>query len=380
MKSDLNDQGPATAPGAVPGPEIMNRAAEWKARVDAGLTPREDGELRAWLAADPRHEAALARFDLVWDRFDRPFHAGATGELLHELDVRAKYRRRRVASAVASIAVLCVLGMAWRWGGVTGLIHRGENRLKSAGATVLRLQEQRTLADGSVVELKEDAEIVTDFTPALRRVTLTRGEALFQVTKDPKRPFIVTAGEVEVRAVGTMFAVEKKPAGVEVLVTEGRVAVNQAPAAPLLEAAPDQGMAIAPELLATLDAGNGVMVDVSRPDVPPQVTAILPAEITERLAWRAPRVEFTRTRLSDAIAVLNGYSAGRRSAGQRSIQFVIDDSAIGSVRLSGLFRVDNIDAFVGLLKTFGIEAEFRGDSEILLRKSRTSAKSNRDPI
>jgi ferric-dicitrate binding protein FerR (iron transport regulator) len=91
-------------------------------------------------------------------------------------------------------------------------------------------------------------------------------------------------------------------------------------------------------------------------------------------------VEFTRTRLSDAIAVLNGYSAGRRSAGQRSIQFVIDDSAIGSVRLSGLFRVDNIDAFVGLLKTFGIEAEFRGDSEILLRKSRTSAKSNRDPI
>jgi transmembrane sensor len=379
MKSDLNDQqAQSAASGDVPGAEIMHRAAEWKTRVDAGLTPQEDAELRAWLAADPQHESALARFDLVWDRFDRPFHAGATSDLLHELDVRAKFRRRRAASAVAGVALLCVVGIAWHLGGPARILHSAENRLKSAGATVLRLQEQRILADGSVVELKEDAEIATDFTPSFRRVTLVRGEALFQVTKDPKRPFIVSAGGVEVRAVGTMFAVEKKPAGIEVLVTEGRVAVNQT--TPLTEAVAAQGMSVAPELLATLDAGNGVMVDVSRPDVPPQVTAIQPEELTERLAWRAPRVEFTRTRLSDAIAVLNGYSAGRRSAGERSIQFFIDDQSIAGVRLSGLYRVDNTEAFISLLKTFGIEAEFRGDSEILLRKSRTSAKSNRDPI
>lgn len=356
----------------------MHRAAEWKARVDAGLTPREDGDLRAWLAADPRHEAALARYDLVWDRFDRPFHTGATGELLHELDVRAKFRRRRAASAVAGIALLGVLGVAWHFGGPAKLLHSAENRLKSAGATVLRLQEQRTLADGSVVELKEDAEIATDFSPGFRRITLLRGEALFQVTKDPKRPFIVTANGVEVRAVGTMFAVEKKSSGVEVLVTEGRVAVNQT--APLTEAAVAQGMAVAPELLATLDAGNGVVVDMSRSDSPPQVTAIQPAELTDHLAWRAPRVEFTRTRLSDAIAVLNGYSAGRRSAGERSIQFVIDDSSIAGVRLSGLYRVDNTEAFISLLKNFGIEAEARGDNEILLRKAGSPAKTNRDPI
>lgn len=378
MKSDLNEQARSAASGDAPRAEIMHRAAEWKARVDAGLSPREDEELRAWLAADPQHEAALARFDLVWDRFDRPFHTGATGELLHELDVRAKFRRRRAASAVAGIALLCVLGVAWHLGGPAKIIHNAEYRLKYAGATVLRLQEQRTLADGSVVELKEDAEIATDFTPGLRRVTLVRGEALFQVTKDPKRPFIVTAGGVEVRAVGTMFAVEKKPAGVEVLVTEGRVAVNQT--TPLTEAAAAQGMAVAPELLATLDAGNGVSVDVSRRDAPPQVTAIQPAELTERLAWRAPRVEFTRTRLSDAIAVLNGYSAGRRSAGERSIQFVIDDQDIAGVRLSGLYRVDNTEAFLSLLKNFGIEAEPRGESEILLRKARAPAKPNRDAI
>lgn len=378
MKSDLNDRARAAASGDAPGPEIMHRAAEWKARVDAGLSAPEDEELRAWLAADPRHEAALARFDLVWDRFDRPFRTGATGELLHELDVRAKFRRRRAASAVAGIALLGLLGVAWRLGGPVTIIHSAENRLKSAGATVLRLQEQQTLADGSVVELKEDAEISTDFTPGARRVTLLRGEALFQVTKDPKRPFIVTAGGVEVRAVGTMFAVEKKPAGVEVLVTEGRVAVNQT--SPLTAAAAAQGMAVVPELLATLDAGNGVMVDVSRPDVPPQVTALQPAELTEHLAWRAPRVEFTRTRLSDAIAVLNGYSAGRRSAGERSIQFFIDDPGIAGVRLSGLYRVDNTEAFISLLKNFGIEVEQRGDSEILLRKARSPAKPNRDPI
>jgi len=366
---------PKLAPAAGPGmggdsAAIRHAAAEWKSRADAGLSPREEADLAAWPGADSRHRAALARFDLVWEKFDRPFHAGATDELLKELDVRARRRRRRRAiSAVAGLMVLLAVGSVWHFAGQPEVVAT-----KPALATnaVLFLPERRTLPDGSVAELRNGAEIAVDFSPAFRRVALKRGEVHFQVTKDVKRPFIVSAGGVEARAVGTAFTVELRSAAVEVLVTEGRVSVNQAvPSAAASVAGQLQPESVS-EPLAVLDAGRSIVVDIaSQQATPPLVTDVDAADLKDRLSWRAPRVEFTRTSLAEAVAVLNGYAAGRRSAGERSVQFIIDDPALNDVRVSGLFRVDKTDAFVGLLKSgFGIDAEFRGDSEIVLRKAR----------
>jgi len=248
----------------------------------------------------------------------------------------------------------------------------GEAKPALATNAVLLLPERRTLPDGSVAELKPGAEITVEFTPEVRRVSLRRGEVHFQVTKDARHPFVVAAGGVEARAVGTAFTVELRAAAVEVLVTEGRVAVNQTSSLPAAESSPPDGQsAPVPVPLAVLDVGKSIVVDIVSRPVAPQITAVQPDELDERLAWRAPRVEFTRTSLGEAVAVLNGYAAGRRSTGQRSVQFIIGDPALNEVRVSGLFRVDKTDAFVGLLKNgFEIDAEFRGDSEIILRKAR----------
>ncbi len=54
-----------------------------------------------------------------------------------------------------------------------------------------------------------------------RRVTLLKGEAFFQVTPDPSRPFRVVAGDVETRVVGTSFNVRRDAEGVAVSVEEG---------------------------------------------------------------------------------------------------------------------------------------------------------------
>ena len=53
------------------------------------------------------------------------------------------------------------------------------------------------------------------------------GEAYFTVAKNPGRPFVVAAGGVGVRAVGTAFNVRLDSDAVEVLVTEGRVQVSR---------------------------------------------------------------------------------------------------------------------------------------------------------
>jgi transmembrane sensor len=350
---------------------IKRVAAAWKARADAGLNAREQAELQAWLEADTRHRAALARFDLVWDKFDRPFQAGATDELLRELGVRARRRRRRQRAAAASVLVLTLAAAVWGFSGRLGSRATMVAEHVSPTNAVLLLPERRTLPDGSVAELKPGARIRVDFSPEVRRVALLQGEVHFQVTKNPARPFIVAADGVEAQAVGTAFSVKLQPSAVEVLVTEGRVSVNQT-----RTMAPDSDGPVpavtpaAPAPLAVLDVGKRIVVDLAPQSAPARVTSVQPEELDECLAWRAPRVEFTRTSLAEAVTVLNGYFAGRRSLGQPSVQFIIADPALNDVRVSGLFRVDRTEAFVRLLKSgFGIEAERRDDDEILLRRA-----------
>src|SRR5688500_14994795 len=159
--------------------------------------------------------------------------ASAEDELLR--DVAGKVRRKRARRIAAGSALLLAVALG----------ALGTRLVKSPSATVagnpshpaatfdvaaavpiqstptttVSRPETRTLPDGSVVELNAGAELALEFNSALRRVTLVRGEAHFQVTKNPERPFVVRAGNAEVRAVGTAFAVQLGTGLVDVLVT-----------------------------------------------------------------------------------------------------------------------------------------------------------------
>src|SRR5262249_55442924 len=83
------------------------------------------------------------------------------------------------------------------------------------------------LADGSKLTLNTSSAIHADFTGRERRVTLVRGEAYFDVAKDPTRPFIVTARSRNVIAVGTAFDVRLQDRQVKVTLVEGKVRVER---------------------------------------------------------------------------------------------------------------------------------------------------------
>ena len=344
---------------------IHDRAAWWKARSDAGLSSDEERQLRDWLDADPRHRSAVARYESVWKKFDRPFQAGMAEQLAFELEKRARRQRTRSRTVVAAFALVSLLvagaqtrpGKAW-------LASLG-GTLSASGSAVVLVPERRQLPDGSVAELKPGAVFAVEFTGVLRRVVLSRGEAHFEVKPDSARPFAVVAGGVEARAVGTAFAVELRPEAVEVIVTHGRVEVDRSQAAEpsALAAGPDEKPRVA-----MLEVGHRIVVDRALPQShTAPVTALPPGELDERLAWRAPRVEFTSTTLVEAIAVLNAHAAKVASTDERPRRFVFADPKLGKERISGLFRIDRTDAFVKLLKHgFGIEAEPGGRNELVL--------------
>jgi len=231
-----------------------------------------------------------------------------------------------------------------------------------------------------VVELNDGAVIREAFTADERRVELLGGEAHFTVTKNPTRPFVVAAGGVEFRAVGTAFAVDLRNREVEVIVTEGRVAVATTAAATaniqhstsniqhptavseVGEARPEGSTGNSGELF--LNAGDRVVVDLmpAANEASKPVEAIDANALRARMAWRVPRLEFSGTRLEDAIPMINEYS---------KVKLVLADDALGDVRLSGILRADNIDALRELLaEVHGIRSEYREGGEIVLERKR----------
>ncbi len=346
---------PNDSPRPAPRRSAIEAAADWVARRDRGLSAAEQDDYLQWLASDPRHPALVARHEATLARLQRLAHWQPGGAADPNPDLFAPVaagRRRRFYPLLAAAAAVVVAGY---------LALRGP--VPPAGAPIadavpvqnfLRVNEKRALPDGSVVELKDGSRIDVEFAPELRRVRL-HGEAHFVVAKDAARPFVVEAGGIAVRAVGTAFNVRLEGGTVDVLVTEGRVQVETAG-----PATAEAGEAVpAPMVVA---ARQRTVVPREPAAVAPAVVTVTPEQVREALAWQAPRLQFFETPLSEAVAEFN-----RRNPPQR---IVLREADLGRVRIGGTFRVDNVEGFVRLLEvTLGIRSTPGGAGETVLERA-----------
>ena len=226
---------------------------------------------------------------------------------------------------------------------------------QSVTIAAIKLPGFKVLPDGTIAELRDGAEIAVRFSEAQRRVVLVSGETYFQVTKNPARPFIVVAGEVEVRAVGTAFSVQRGQSEVKVLVTEGNVVVDVAAKSPT-----STNSAGLQQVL--VRAGGGAIVQVSRQGEEAQIRPLANVDLRSNLAWRSPKLEFNGTPLAEVVALLNRHSR---------VQFVIDDPELARRKISGTFGEENTDAFLWFLETsFNIQPEGTGENVVALRSKR----------
>ena len=338
--------------------KVEFEAALWVVRLERGLTAAEQDEFLDWLGSDPRHGEALTQQKAGWTRLNlladwRPVHgAKPNRDLLAPAPSGAVSRWRRRAAwfipgALAAAAV--VLGV---------FLARTEKPSDATAMAIapgqIALIDRRTLEDGSVVELNRGAELRVNFSAGERHIELSRGEAHFQVAKDPRRPFTVRAGTVTVRAVGTAFNVQRRTASVDVVVTEGTVDVRTPkPAHP--------GEREAAEV-ARVEAGHRCVVSLA-PDAAPAVIAITPEDTTRLLAWQPTVLDFAEAPLSAIIAEFN-----RRNA---PFQISVDDPALADLPLSASLRSDNVEGFLRLLEGgFGLEVERFGNVISLHRPRR----------
>lgn len=326
--------------------EVALAASGWIVRSNRGLTAEEQDEYSAWLAADPRHGAWLAKRRRAWSEFDvltewRPEHSAEPNP-----DLLAAPRRRR-----RGLRVLFPLALAAAAGVTVALWVSPEPPVERnlPVAVVAPVYESLALDDGSVVELNGGAQIEVRFTADERRVRLVRGEAHFQVAKNSLRPFVVEAGGVAVRAVGTAFDVLLGGQAVEVLVTAGRVRVDPTAAAAAANSAPD--VAAGQRVVVALTGGRAAVV-----------TTVSADEIARRLAWQPRLLDFSATPLAEVAAEFN-----RRNR----TQLVLGDPALSAMPIVASFRSDNLEGFVRMLElSAGVSAERTGDTVVLRRAAR----------
>jgi transmembrane sensor len=190
------------------------------------------------------------------------------------------------------------------------------------------------LKDGSVVTLNTASEIAVSYTDAQRSVELIRGEALFDVAKNKARPFVVAAGDTNVRVVGTSFTVRHlETAPVQVLVREGIVEVFK-PAAGL---APVR--ITANDMAEAGGASTGQIVARAMPV----------AQVHRQMAWQSGQIAFEGETLAQAAAEFSRYSDTR---------IVVADPALAREEIAGLFKATDP---VGFAKTIAISLNARAD-------------------
>jgi transmembrane sensor len=348
---------------STPGPEswdanassaIAQRAAEWLVLRDRGFTPTQQEEFERWLEADERHHEAYAELEETWACFNRLCHQPPT--VLERFRVEAKpvARRRRFAWMATSLAAAAALALAFAsW---------SHSRASSPFYTTVAVTEvggmqKLILPDGSVVQLNTDTAVSVRFTAAERRVELQRGEAHFQVAKNPACPFIVSASGVAVRAVGTAFNVRMRPTAVDVLVTEGKVRVDDAAKGNSLLSANRGGE---PLLVAGQRTSVSLRATVATA-APVKIVPVASAEIGQALAWQSRRLEFVATPLVEIVAEFNRYNRHK---------LVIPDDRLAAQRFGGTFPANDFEEFVRVLESdFGVVVE-RGEHETKLRLKR----------
>lgn len=343
-------------------PSITRAAARWLARHDRGLTPREQQELTRWLDADERHAAAYGQMRSTWSSLDLARQAPDLAQMARELDEQTRARPLRrfpvwsPVLALAAAAALAVLVGVWQWR-VPTPAPATEGVVTAKYRVIPDTVQRVILDDGSVAELRgSDSAIETAFTPTERRVQLLRGEAFFEVAKNPDRPFVVAAGRITVRAVGTAFNVQLDAGDLAVVVTEGRVAVldeiEPTDGAPVRETAP---------LAPPLEAGQRARLTRETAAGAPllvKVDALTAGELDELLAWQATWLVFDGTPLEDTIEAFNRYG---------SHHLVVLDDSLRSRQLTGKFRADNVEGFLRLLElTMNVKVDRRDGREIVL--------------
>lgn len=336
-------------------PEIAAEAAVWVARLHGpDRSPRMERECLAWQARSAAHRLAFECCTDTWQdvaglTLSTYAHAVSTGAPARGAQRAGRLNRRAWTVAVTAAMVA---------GGVLVL-----QPWQAADAYATGMGEQRLviLQDGTRLSLNTATRVRVDLGAAQRTVHVEEGEALFEVAKDARRPFVVKAAGTEVVATGTAFVVQFVPRSkttseaLAVTLVEGQVIVRGT-ASGATGTVPRPVVMAAGERMRLHPSGGA-----AKPGVPATAPQVDRPRMDQVLAWKRGEALFDDVSLHDAVAEMNRYSP-------TPIR-VTGPDGLGRLRVSGIFRTGDSTSFARAMASLhGLAVRERPDGLELVAK------------
>jgi transmembrane sensor len=334
---------------------IAEQAAEWfVANSEGPLDARDSAALAVWFKTSPVHieeflGVSAVAHDLQQLRSDPQYSVEAIlarARTEDESPVQRPWPRATetvrgrpfggwlpAIAAMAAVAALAV-GMLRIWNPASDQMG-----LTSGGFATLHLAtrhgEQLTqrLPDDSVLHLNTNSAVSVRYSRNERLVILESGQAAFEVTHAAQRAFRVQAGAAQIIDLGTKFDVRLEQGSTLVTVIEGRVNVG----------ATTSGQEQSPPYI-ELDADQ--QIRVARGAWPAMPVAV---DARGTTAWMHRQIVFHDEKLEQVAAEFNRYQS-------KPIEIVTPE--LRTMRISGVFAIDDSEAFIAFLRSLkGVRVE-----------------------
>ena len=322
-------------------------------KLSKNATADEQKQLAAWLKERPEHQQIYEETAELWKLSqgykDTPLvvnTASAWDKLEGQLDAQnppqsnqppshrvVKMRPWRMVASMA--AAVTVLVASWFYFQNTPSNIDAPD-LIFATTTANEKQEVK-LPDGSRIWLNANSKLsyATAFTD--RNVSL-EGEAFFEVERDEKRPFTITAGGAKTTVLGTSFNIRAYPEEAE---TEVTVQTGSVEVAPLAVAKTTQPI--------LLTAGLSGVYKKEKQQIEQRA-----APVSNALAWQNKRLEFDYTPMSEVEIALERYF---------NIDIELSNQALLNCDFDGTYNDPKLEEILEILQ-YSLEAEIKKENKI----------------
>ncbi|ASM49480.1 hypothetical protein PESP_a1351 [Pseudoalteromonas espejiana DSM 9414] len=340
----------------------LDKASEWLAKLDRGLTKPEEHALQQWLAQSYKNVEVLLEVAQLWDKMD---DLSRLSDLFPQTPVKQKRLPVWLGATAASILLAVALSFfqeAFNFSFFYPVNQSAVVAKQLNFQTDIGESKDILLPDQSKITLNTNSFVQVRYTQHSRVINLLRGEIHIDVAHDKTRPLSVIAGDKVIQAVGTAFNVEVGKKQIELIVTDGKVLVAEQRTKQLPNLSQSgtnkQGHYLSNS---STSVSKGEKLDLSfKGKIAKAAVKVDPVEVAASLSWRKGSLIFRGESLAEAMAEISRYT---------DIDFELsEDERLKKVQVAGMFKTGDIKGLLEVLNNnFNIDYERVSPDKIRLK-------------
>lgn len=337
--------------------KILEDACDWIARIDRGLSESETIQFQEWLYEKPEHLTQMLKTAKMWDKMDDL-------ERLSDIFPQNQVKRKKSSFVWGSLAASLILAFTLTFYDLSDVLSDNNDTVvlqpvESTYQTKIGEIDTITLPDSSVLVLNTNTIVHMKYTNEVRVLELKQGEIHIDVAHDESRPLSVLANGKMFQAVGTAFNVEVSANVVELIVTEGKVLVEDKSANQFKADIANNKIKL-PKTSLAVSKGEKIDLDIDKKSVKAkQIVKLAPIDIISSLSWQERKLIFRGETLAHVVDEISRYT---------DLQIELDNNEeLKNINVVGVFKTGDVtELLVEFKKHFNITHEKTSDNKIKL--------------